>query len=273
MSVTLYCLRGPSVEQRDGTWVSLDASSLELPRGVFTTLRTHDAHRIVGLSAHLQRLVDSLRRLGSCREPDLETVRAALAHVIHAQARAALRLRVTIPLEGDETLIAVEPFEPYPPELYERGAACATIRLSRDTPQAKSTAFLAPSRHAKALADPAIHELLLVADSGEILEGTTSNFFAVLGGVLRTAGSGVLEGVTRGLILALGEALLPVDLSGVTIADLPALDEAFITSSSREVMPVTSVDRVRIGDGNPGRVTRALAEAYRDRLELAAESP
>jgi len=95
----------------------------------------------------------------------------------------------------------------------------------------------------------------------------------VLGGVLRTASEGVLEGVTRGIVLAAATDLLPVELRPARLADLPAASEAFITSSTREVVPVVAIDGRRIGHGRPGAVTGALLARYRDHLAHAAERP
>jgi branched-chain amino acid aminotransferase len=86
-------------------------------------------------------------------------------------------------------------------------------------------------------------EVLMVRSNGHILEGLTSNFFAVHAGVLRTAGEGTLEGVARSIDLEIAEGPLPVMLRSVSRMDVPALSEAFVTSSSREALPMVVVDR------------------------------
>jgi branched-chain amino acid aminotransferase len=273
VSVTLYRLLGPRLESLGGVWDNLDAASSRLPAGAFTTLRTHGGDRIVGLSAHLRRLADSLALLGSGRRLDEAALRTGLRQVIAHEARPALRLRLTVPLEGQDAFIAAESFEPFPAACYRDGVRCATVWLPRATPEAKSTEFIALSRRAKSAAEPDVHELLLLDRKGAILEGISSNFFAVLRGLLHTAGSEVLKGVTRGLVLAAAPGVAPVDLDPVTIADLPAITEAFLTSSSREVMPVVAIDSITIGNGRPGPITQALARSYRESLEQAAEAP
>ena len=260
-SLTLTPLSGPG----------LDAVSLQLPAGIYTTLRTYDRDHIFGLGAHLQRLVESHRKLNKPRLIDLQAIRSALRQIIARENQMALRLRITTPFDSPDVYISVEPFESYPPEFYSAGVRCATTHLERATPEAKHTSFIAPSRSEKAHADPDIHEKLMVNSPGEILEGFSSNFYAVLNGELHTANEGVLAGVTRKVVLAEAEGRVPVVLTPITVNDLPSVTEAFITSSGREVMPVRQIDEVVIGE--PGPVTRLLMAQYRAHILRDVERP
>ncbi len=271
--VHVYRIRSGTLEMIDLTGPTLDAVSLQLPPGVYTTLRTYQHDRIVGLSAHLQRLIDSRAALHHTRSLDLALLRSALRAVIDREDLPAARLRLTAPHDDDAVYISIEPFETYPVDCYTRGVRCATTRLNRQTPTAKSTDFIAPSRRLKAARDPDIHELLIVDNNDRILEGISSNFFAVLDGVLRTAGEGVLEGITRGLVLAEAQEVLAVQLNPIGLTDLPQLGEAFITSSSREVMPIVQIDDQIIGKGLPGSVTQTLSGRYQAHLDRTAEIP
>lgn len=273
MPIRTYRLCGDELALTDLNGPTLDAVSLQLAEGVYTTLRTYDRSRLVGLSAHLQRLIDSHALVRRERPLDPAAIRSALRAVIAREGLPAARLRITTPFDSNVIYISIEPFEAYPPECYTYGVACGTVRLARQTPRAKLTQFIAPSRARKIESDPRLHEILLVDAEGRILEGITSNFFAVLNGALRTAGQGVLEGVTRGIVLSLAIGLAPLHDTPIDLADLPHLSEAFITSSSREVMPVVRIDRVVIGDGRPGPITQDLMARYRGYLAQAAEPP
>jgi branched-chain amino acid aminotransferase len=271
LSVHVYRFASPELRLTDQTGPTLDAVSLRLPNGAYTTLRTYDVDRIIGLSAHLQRLVESSQMLQRPHPIDPEAIRSALREVIARERLPALRVRLTVPLDEDVIFISVEPFEVYPPEFYQRGVRCATTPISRHTPLAKSTDFIAASRESKAAFDPDIHELLMVNRAGEILEGISSNFYAVLDGVLRTAGEGVLEGITRRIVLQEASSVIPIDYRPVKVRELDRVTEAFITSSSREVMPVIQIDEHVIGSGQPGSTTLALLEKYRAELARNAE--
>ncbi|HNX49805.1 MAG TPA: aminotransferase class IV [Thermoanaerobaculaceae bacterium] len=254
-------------------WPSLDAQSLDLPDGVYTTLRTYGGTRIVGLVDHLRRLADSARLIDIRYALDLAWLRDGLRRVLMAAGHPEARLRITVPRTANQTLFGVEPFLPYPEHLYSAGADSTTSCLARVNPLAKTTHFIPSASEARAGLDPRVHELLLVDDSGRILEGSSSNFFAVLDGELRTASAGVLLGVTRSIVLRLAAELMPVHEEAIRLPDLPRCPEAFITSSSREVMPVVRVDDMPVGDGRPGPVTRDLMRRYREHLLELAESP
>jgi branched-chain amino acid aminotransferase len=109
-------------------------------------------------------------------------------------------------------------------------------------------------------------EALVVNRDGLVIEGTTSNVFMIQGDTLLTPPlqSGILEGVTRGVVLEIAEReglrFLEETLS---VADLKQCDEVFITSSIREILAIVRVDAQPIGAGKPGPVTRRLLEAFR----------
>lgn len=98
---------------------------------------------------------------------------------------------------------------------------------------------------------------------GELLEGATSNLFCVRRGKLLTPplATGVLPGVTRSLVVELARELgIAVREKRLQRADLERADEAFLTATTLEVMPIRSVDGSSLGD--PGLLTRRLQDAY-----------
>jgi D-alanine transaminase len=128
---------------------------------------------------------------------------------------------------------------------------------------------LLPNAMAKQLAvDAGAWETVFVRD-GTVTEGTSSNVFAVIAGELRThpATHAILGGVTRDLTLAAAATLgIGVAERGFTVPELEAADEAFLTSTTNDVMPVVRVDGNRIGSGEPGPLTRRISDAVRKQL-------
>ena len=123
---------------------------------------------------------------------------------------------------------------------------------------------LARRRAAAAGAD----EALLTDDDGTVAEGAGSNVFAVVDGHLVTPDAGVLPGVTRDVVLDVAEAVgHPVVRRDLTRDELLGASEAFVTASTREVVPLVRVDDQPIGDGSPGSVTTAVLAAYRAEVE------
>lgn len=119
---------------------------------------------------------------------------------------------------------------------------------------------------------PKANEVLLLDEQGRILEGSTSNFFAVKDGQIWTPADKVLYGITRSLVLKSAElASIPVRMSTISIDEIPNLQEAFLTSSSRSILPLRQIDETIIGDGSPGPVTRILTRRYWEEIESRLE--
>jgi branched-chain amino acid aminotransferase len=202
---------------------------------------------------------------------DAEAARLALRRVVAAVSRGRdLRLRLVLDFEENPgaLYICALPLVPPPAEAYRRGVSVVISGLRREVPRAKLTRFIARADRERRSLPPGAHEALMVDGEGCILEGLSSNFFAVREGVLWTAEEGVLAGTTRAWVLELARGLsIPVRLEGFPLNELTSAEEAFITSSSRAVVPVRKVGRVVIGSGRPGPVTLRLMEAYQARLE------
>jgi branched-subunit amino acid aminotransferase/4-amino-4-deoxychorismate lyase len=252
---------------------SLDAASARLPGGAYTTLRTYQRRKILGLDDHLARLEASARRLAPQARPSLDCaeVKRALGRALDLTGFSDSRLRLTLTAPGGKLYISVQPFAGLPSELFERGVAVVSCPFVQHETQAKSTASIAPLHGAQARLPSWAHEGIMLDDKGRLLEGLSSNFFAVRGGVLRTAGTGVVAGLVRAVVLELAAPVLPMLPEPVRLNKLREVDECFITSASREVLPVARVDDQVIGAGRPGAVTRELLRRFRDHVRACAE--
>ncbi len=251
---------------------SVDAAAKLLPPGAYTTFRTYDGSRILRLDQHLRRLEESVWVLGQPATLDHSAVRRALADLL-AGRDGESRLRLTFSPSPKRFFIGIEPFTPLDAALYEQGVRCATVQLHRDDPHAKDTRFLSAAHAARESLGKDIHEGLMADRDGQILEGLSSNFFAILDGTLRTEGDRVLKGVTRSLVLEVAATVLPIDEHPVSLADLKHLSEAFITSVSREILPVVAIDAVTLGTGAPGPLTRRLMAALAQLIAKEAAEP
>nr|PZN45859.1 MAG: D-amino acid aminotransferase [Bacillota bacterium] len=166
-------------------------------------------------------------------------------------------------------LMLARPARPVDPELVESGATAITHPDERWGRCDIKSINLLPNVLAKQRAvEAGAHEALFVRD-GVVLEGASSNLFAVLDGRLVTypRGPRILAGVTRGVVLELARELgIPVVEGPILVSDLDRATELFITSTTAEILPVVRVDGRPIGDGRPGPVTRALYTAFRQQI-------
>ncbi len=245
---------------------SLDAITRQLPDGYYSTFRTFvSCARVIGLSAHLRRLPNA----------DASFLRGSLIQLLQPFRATEARVRVMETKRGG-FYISIEPLKPLPREVYEKGVRVETTTLHRNDPRAKSTAFIGQSdEERKHLAKEGIFEALLVKN-GRILEGMTSNFFYVAQvGNLRyiaTASKDILLGVTRTMVIRAARGRgLEVRFRPLRLDQLSLAKEAFITSSSRGVVPVIQIDDVKVGQGSPGRITKSLMKAYDEYVLKHAE--
>ena len=248
---------------------SLAETSALLPDGAYTTLRTYGhGTRVLRLAQHLARLRQPTASGRGSRFEESK-VRAGLVQALEAAGSGEARLRLTC--ANEQLFVAVEPLEPLPATLYRDGVWCISVPLKRTAPKVKDTRFIPAAQAAYRDLPPGAHEGLMVAEDGTILEGLSSNFFAVREGVLHTEDERVLPGITRGVVLELGRGLLPRATGAVRLDQIGELSEAFLTSVSRGILPVVKVDETTIGDGRPGPSTQELGRRLEALVEREAE--
>jgi branched-chain amino acid aminotransferase len=253
---------------------SLKEAALHEPSdGIYTTTSTFNTDQVFKFEAHLDRMEHSARFQNIPARLDRPRIRAALRDLIHEADVGSVRLRLTVPrAQPDHVIISIEPFEGYTPELYTAGVRCMTMPgRARSNPAAKTTDWMTQREPLREQLPPHIYEALLVDENGAVLEGFTSNFYAVLDGELRTAASGMLPGIAQQVVLTVAPSVLPVQQQAVRVAEIPRLSEAFITSSTRGIVPVVEIDGVGIGAGTPGNITQQLSAAYQAWVEANLE--
>jgi branched-chain amino acid aminotransferase len=250
---------------------SLDVITRQLPDGYYSTFRTYaGCTRVLGLKAHLQRLPNI----------DASSLRRQLIQLLEPYHPDETRVRVMLTMQG-QLYIAIEPLKLLPREVYEKGVHVETTETQRRTPRLKTTAFIQASEtDRKHIASVGMFEALLVKN-GKILEGMTSNFFYVLRperseaqskGVLYTTQRNILLGVTRRTVIRVARGRgVEVRYSPLKLDQLSAVSEAFITSSSRGIVPVIQIDDAIVGQGSPGEITQMLISAYEENVLKAAE--
>jgi branched-chain amino acid aminotransferase len=167
--------------------------------------------------------------------------------------------------------IVIQPFHPLSKEIYENGVKVITSELSRQAPRVKDTGFISSSMAQRRKVDRHVFEVLLTK-KGQILEGMTSNFYAIKGKTLITARRGILLGVTRRVILRLARGQgMSIRVAYRSPRANEKFDEAFLTSSSRGVVPIVSIDNKAVGQGWVGRWTKMLSKAYQAYVEERSE--
>jgi branched-chain amino acid aminotransferase len=173
------------------------------------------------------------------------------------------------------TVIIVKPFPEPPARTFTDGITVALVGVRRNHPAALNPMIKSNNLINNALAmqealRSGADEALMCNQAGDVAECSQSNFFIVKGRRVITPPleAGLLPGITRAFVLEMArdEGFEALE-EAVSVADVRAADEAFITGTTREVTPVVSVDTHRIGTGRPGAVSQQLLAAFHARVK------
>lgn len=157
-----------------------------------------------------------------------------------------------------------QPFSAPTHAQYTQGIKLITHEYRREIPGVKTLSYITPI-----LLLPKIKAAnasdVLYHTNGSISESSRSNFFILNeNGVLITPEKDVLHGVTRKQILKLAPQFVETRIGDITLADLRTAREAFMTSSTKGVLPITQIDEIQIGNGKVGSLAPLLMQAFQD---------
>jgi branched-chain amino acid aminotransferase len=263
---------------REQAHIDIADRGLLLGDGLFETLRAYGGH-VFRLEDHLGRLARGAAELGIPLPLEVPDIAAAVQETLEAHhldaASAALRITLT---RGPSQRGLLPPQDPRPnliisvsayhPPVSQDGFTVATSKRARRnegslTARLKTLGYLdnivAQSEAAAERAD----EALLLNNRNAVACGARSNIFSVIKGTLLTPAieEGALPGITRAVVLQLAKELsVQATETRITLGDLAKAEEAFLTNSLLEIVPIRRVDGRQVPAGT---VTRRLADAYR----------
>ena len=250
--------------------------------GLFETMRSYEG-QVFRLESHLSRLSRSAELLGI--PVIISELRDAIRETLGANRLRNARIRVTISAgEGEmppnpktcrkpTVLVLAERYQPYPQEVFRRGfrAVISSIRRNSQSPLSglKSASYLESLLAKRQAREKGCDEAICLNDRGFLAEASMSNIFLVSEGILRTPGegSGILPGITRSVIIELafklGINVLEEDIRPI---ELFQAQEAFLTNSLIEVMPLTEIEGKPVASGRPGALSERLLTEYREQV-------
>lgn len=254
--------------------------------GVFEGLRIYN-RRVFRLDAHLERLYRSAKAIWLDPPLSQSEMRSAIESTVAANKLENGYIRAIFSRGfGDlgldprkcpkpTTVIIADAIKLYPAEVYEEGMECITVATRRSRPDVLNPAIKSLNYLNNILAKiecirAGVPECIMLNDAGLVAECSGDNIFIVHEDLrgrreLRTppVSAGILEGITRDAVMELAENLgIPCVEKNMSLFDLYAAKEAFLTGTAAEVVPVTRLDMREIGDGKPGEITQKLMAAY-----------
>jgi len=259
-----------------GEEACIPADDLGLQRGyaVFDYARTYHGRLFHALDhiARLRRSAAALHlKLAYTDDEILATAKKLIEEL--GDKEAGLRMILTggsaharSLLEHPRFILIAEELPAYPVEIYEKGVKLITHEFERDLPYVKSTNYLTGFRLLPEKKEKGAFEVLYCW-RGRFLESSRDNFFVFRGDVLATPGDYVLGGITRQVLLSIARSRFQVEERDVLVDEVDEIDEAFLASTSKQIVPVVRIDDRMIGAGGVGERTKeamALFQRYVD---------
>lgn len=235
------------------THAKISALDLSVLRGygVMDYLRTYQGEPFY-LEEHLVRFKESAEAVGIPLEHSVEKLSRIVVELIDRAGFPESSVKVVLtggvsldqylPVNNPTFFAVVYPFVPFPQDYFATGIKILTECYARPFPLAKSTQYLPAIVAVKQAEKQGAIDVLFHDEEGYLLETGTANFFAVKEGVIITPKDHILMGVTRRVVVDLARSRFTVEERAIHIDEIATCEGAFLTSSNKEVMPVSHID-------------------------------
>lgn len=269
----IYYVNGQFVKEPEAL-ISVNDLSVIRGYGVFDFLRTYNGAPF-HLNAHLKRLQNSARLIGLNLPLPTGEIEALIKKGLSLSDHVEKNVRIVVtgglsdngitPGDAPQLILMITGTVTFPASYYDKGAKLITCHLERFMPGAKTINYIPAILCHKEATDQGAIEAIYVDRDGYLLEGTTSNLFAVRDSKLITPPCDrVLPGITRQVVLELAKGLIEVVERPIHKDEVRLLDELFITSSVKEVIPITTIDSTTISNDSIGPISHNVMKLFKE---------
>lgn len=270
MSNLIFYLNGQFLPEDEAKISVLDLGFVR-GYGVFDFLRTYNG-KPFKLEEHLQRLQNSAKQI-ALEIPPVSQIKQIVLQTLAKNNLSESGIKIVIgggdsndgiSPEGKPTLaVIIKPLPVYPENYYTKGIKVITVNYGRELPTVKSTNYISAILAKKLASRKRAVEAIYKNSKNQLLEGTQTNFFIFKKNNLITADQDIFPGITRELVLKLAAREFKINLRLINYKELKEIDEAFISTTSKEVMPVVKIDKLVVGNGKVGYNTKRIMELFR----------
>lgn len=264
-----YCIINGSLQPRSTAAIGLDDMALNRGYGVFDFFKVMQGMPM-HLDAHLQRLFHSAKHMHLQIDEDVERWKSLIQQLLianHVQD-AGVKILVTAgyaangySIASPNIIITTQPLTAKKEEDYTKGISVITHEYQREMPDVKSINYTRGIWLLPQIAAAGASDVLYYAND-LLSESPRSNVFVVdAAGILLTPEHNMLKGITREQVLCIASQHISVACTDVTITDLRNAAEVFITSTTKGILPVTTIDGMPVGNGLPGKITLQLMQS------------
>ena len=275
-------ISGKLYEEEDAS-ISVFDHGLLYGDGVFEGIRIYNK-RIFLLNEHIDRLFNSAKAIAldipvskeelcnnvieTCKANDIED---GYIRLVITRGKGTLGLNPYL-CSKPEIIIITAKIQLYPEELYRDGLKIVTVGTVRNHPEAinpkiKSLNYLNNVLAKIEAINSGCLECIMLNHKGEVCEASGDNIFLVSNNIIKTpsVNSGALVGLTRNKVIEISRNNeFKVSEESISRYDLYTADEVFLTGTAAEIISVVEIDKRKIGNGKPGKITKQLSELYSD---------
>ena len=273
-------ISGKLYEEEDAS-ISVFDHGLLYGDGVFEGIRIYNK-RIFLLNDHIDRLFNSAKAIAldipvskeelcnnvieTCKANDIED---GYIRLVITRGKGTLGLNPYL-CSKPEIIIITAKIQLYPEELYRDGLKIVTVGTVRNHPEAinpkiKSLNYLNNVLAKIEAINSGCLECIMLNHKGEVCEASGDNIFLVSNNIIKTpsVNSGALVGLTRNKVIEISKNNeFKVSEESISRYDLYTADEVFLTGTAAEIISVVEIDKRKIGNGKPGKITKQLSELY-----------
>lgn len=274
MIKNIFYLNGRFVPE-DKALISVYDLGLLRGYAVFDFLRTYNFKPFY-LKEHLKRLLNSAKIIGLKHNYTIDNLEKIVIKTLSKNKHlkeAGIRIILTGGYSKDfitpskpNLIVMITPIKSLPKSLYRYGASLITKIYERIDPRAKTIIYTDAVRFLEEAKGKGAIEVLLISKDNEVLECTTSNFFiAKENAVITPTTDKILEGITRKVVIDLcKQNNIKIIERKIYYEELKEAIEAFITASNKEILPIVKIDKIKIGDGRVGQLTKFLIKKFQE---------
>ncbi len=250
---------------------------------IYEVVRSYDTPHPFLLHHHYQRLVSSAKFLDFELPFDHKRLQSHVRDCFEKINKPNLYCRMIVTHGIDEhfdlslpkvtkpvTVIIARPAKAIPEQMYTQGMHVSLVSVLRNSvralnPRIKSGNYLNNILALKEAHGKGAQDALMLNEHGNLTEATTSNVFIVKNKTIYTPclDCGILEGVTRGFLIdVLEKEKMPLKITKISKEELFNADEVFLSSTLKEIMPITKIDEHKVNDGQVGLITKDLMKRF-----------
>lgn len=271
MKPNIFFINGKYLPENK-TFISVNDLGLQRGYGVFDVLRTYNDKPFL-LDKHLDRLFSSAKAINLTIPYSKKEIRKYILDLqpMNKHNESLIKIIVTggdsddgiTPNNKATVIITDKQLPPTDNNIYCKGMRLITHKYLRNIPPVKSLNYIELIKNKKLLDKKRAYTLLYI-HKNKVLEGATCNIFLIKNSIIKTPRSNILNGITRQFVISLinDNFKNKIIQGNISLKELVRADEVFITSTTKGVVPVVSIDNNKIGNGKPGEITKRIINKF-----------